>query len=159
MTPLKHWEWSVLTHSKCTVFLLISSAFEAKFSSRISTCVSQCVREALTQPWFLSCSYCMVLREAHLGCPRNEPTMWKRVQFSWHWCACSGRCHKHPWINKGFTAHTIPDEWVPAFVPGRTYLHTQKHIQNYFLYSFHCQRRSRAWSCKWKQPGKKQHRK
>lgn len=133
MTALKHWEGSVLNHSKYTVFLLISSALEAKFSSRISACVSHCVEDTLAQPWVLACSYFMVFQDKHvLDVP--ETSLWcrkaDRIQVSGHMRACNGRYHKHPWINKCFTALTIPDEWVPGSVPGKKiFAYTEVHSQ------------------------------
>lgn len=92
-----------------------------------------------------------------------EIRLWHRkastVQFSGHMCPCNGRCHKNPWINECLMAHTAPDEWVPGSLPGRMSLYIQKYIHSCFLHSFHCQLRSRPWSCKWRQPGKSRHRK
>lgn len=155
MTPLKHWEWPVLSHSKGMVFLFLSYAWKLKFNSRTPKRVSHSAEDALAQPWFLTCSYFMVPKEANFGCP--QMWLWCRkaatVQFSGHmWEVLSShvvhsRCHKHPWINKYLMAHAAPDDWVPGSLPGRTSLHTQKYIHSCFLHSFHCRLRSGAWSC------------
>lgn len=81
------------------------------------------------------------------------------VQFPGHTCACNGRWHNHPWINKCLMAHSAPNEGISGSLPGRTSLHTLKYIHCCSLHTCHCQLRSRAWSCKWKQPGKRQCRK